>query len=591
MASIKFIYQQIPFTIQANQNDLFKDIAEKFAQKASVDLETVSFEGDGGTIQENDIIKDLVKQSNEISITVNKANEEGTRKILVDSKEVICPECKEPCRFQIENYQVKLSNCKNGHLIENMKLKEFSNKQKVNYANIICDSCKNANKGEAPNHQFNFCLTCNKNLCLMCGYNHDKTHKIINHDNKNYTCLKHNEFFSKYCLDCQKNICIKCEDEHASHKAESFSNILPDIKQIKNNQKDLKNLINSLAHKMKEITDELIGSLEALYKINDNLLKILENQNRNYQILKNGNEINVHNKLIIDDINSIINDNNLSNIIQIYNKMKEIKINETKKANEEQKKEQYIVPVSKNGIIKIYNNMQKYVCGILRKRKYDKKYSLEGTGFFAKIPFNSKKLHVLITDSWIGENAFEKNLEIPILLNNSEKIKNIKLDDSRKRYLNKKLNIKIIEIKKDDGIKFFYEIDSDLLRFLSEEKRNIFRLSNKYNNESIYSINFNEEKRAFVSYGIINNINEKEIKSNLYTKKLESGGPIVLLNNNNLIGINSESQIPLIEPIIEFQNIQNNLMIIKEEKSKKVSEGNTKDKIEEIVKNKLKEKK
>ena len=83
MASIKFIYQQIPFTIQANQNDLFKDIAEKFAQKASVDLETVSFEGDGGTIQENDIIKDLVKQSNEISITVNIAQ---NVKNHVDSK-------------------------------------------------------------------------------------------------------------------------------------------------------------------------------------------------------------------------------------------------------------------------------------------------------------------------------------------------------------------------------------------------------------------------------------------------------------------------------------------------------------------------
>ena len=110
MAYIKFIYQQIPFTIQANQNDLFKNIAEKFAQKANVDLETVSFEGDEGAIQENEVIKDLVKQSNEITITVNTNNEEGTKRILVDSKEVICPECKEPCRFQIENYKVRDSN-------------------------------------------------------------------------------------------------------------------------------------------------------------------------------------------------------------------------------------------------------------------------------------------------------------------------------------------------------------------------------------------------------------------------------------------------------------------------------------------------
>ncbi len=419
MASIKFIYQQIPFTIQANQNDLFKNIAEKFAQKANVDLDTVSFESDEGAIQENEVIKDLVKQSNEITITVNTNNEEGTKRILVDSKEVICPECKEPCRFQIENYKVKLSNCKNGHLIENMKLKDFAKKQKINYANIICDSCKIANKGEAPNQQFNFCLTCNKNLCLMCGYNHDKTHNIINHDNKNYTCLKHNELFSNYCLDCQKNICIKCEDEHASHKTESFSNILPDINQMKNNQKELRDSINSLIYKMKEITDEIIGNLEALYKINDNLIKIFENQRRNYQILKNGNEINVHNKLIIDDIYKIVKNNNLSDIIQIYNKMKEIKNIETGKISKEEKREQYIAPISKNCIIKIYNNMMKYVCGILGKRKSDKMYRFNGTGFFAKIPYNSKKLHVLITDSWIiGENTIKKNEKIAILLNN-----------------------------------------------------------------------------------------------------------------------------------------------------------------------------
>ena len=130
-----------------------------------------------------------------------------------------------------------------------MKLKEFQNNQKVNYTNIVCDFCKERNKGAATDHKFNFCLTCNKNICIICsdGNNHDKTHKIISHDNKNYTCLKHNELFSKYCLDCKKNICITCEDEHTSHKTESFSNIMPDINLIKNSQKELKNSINFLS--------------------------------------------------------------------------------------------------------------------------------------------------------------------------------------------------------------------------------------------------------------------------------------------------------------------------------------------------------
>ena len=40
------------------------------------------------------------------------------------------PKCKEPYRFQIDNYKIKLSNYKNGYIFENIKLKEFQEKQK-----------------------------------------------------------------------------------------------------------------------------------------------------------------------------------------------------------------------------------------------------------------------------------------------------------------------------------------------------------------------------------------------------------------------------------------------------------------------------
>ena len=119
MATIKFIYQQEAIVIEANENDLFKDVAEQFAQRANVDLKKVYFYGGAEIIQPNVVIKDLMKLSNEISILVQiyDDDEEEAQTVLVDSKEVICPECKEPCRFQIENYKIKLSNCKNGHLI------------------------------------------------------------------------------------------------------------------------------------------------------------------------------------------------------------------------------------------------------------------------------------------------------------------------------------------------------------------------------------------------------------------------------------------------------------------------------------------
>ena len=343
MASVQFIYQQVPTIIQVNEGDSFKHVAEKFAQKAKVALQTVYFIGNGRIIQENAVIKDLLKESNSVSLLVKSYNEEEEGIVYVDSKEVICPECNGPCRFKVENYQIELSNCKNGHLIKDIKLGEFQNKQKINYTNIICQICKEKNKGEATDHKFNYCLNCDKDLCILCAYKHDKSHKIIEHDKKNYTCLKHNELYSKYCLDCNKNICISCEDEHGNHDTESFSSIIPDINKIKKNQKELNDSINLLNQKMKQITDELTGNLEALYKINDNVIKSFESQNRNYEILKNVNEINYHDQIIIDDINSIVNNNKLINIIQMYNKIKGFQNIETIYTKEGQSKNQNII--------------------------------------------------------------------------------------------------------------------------------------------------------------------------------------------------------------------------------------------------------
>ena len=510
MASIEFIYQQIPTIIQANRYDSFKNITEKFAQKVNVELKTVYFIGNGIIIPENALINDLLKESNSATILVKPYNEGEDRTIFVDSKEIICPECQEPCRFQIENYKIKLSDCKNGHYIQNIKFEEFQSKQNVNYTNIICSDCKVANKGESTDYKFDYCLACNKNLCILCGYKHDKNHKIIDHDNKCYTCLKHNEIFSKYCLDCKKNICFTCEDEHGNHEMESFEKIMPDINKIKNDQKILKDSINLLKQKMKDITDELIGNLEAIYKINEQMIKLFENQKRNYEILKNVNEINFHNKIIIDDINNITQNNKLIDIIQLYHKMKDIQNFEIINTGTEQKKIRYITPLSKDCIIKVYNNMLNYVCGIKREIPTSKndlwmfiKYRLneskiDATGFFAKVPYNSKLLHVLITTSKIfWEDEISHKEKIKIYLNNGEFVKTLTLDEGRKIYINKKLDISIIELKKDDGIGFFYELDNSLLRYISDKNKNIFHLCKEYNNESIYSMNYKNIKNVF----------------------------------------------------------------------------------------------
>ena len=69
------------------------------------------------------------------------------------------------------------------------------------------------NKGNTHNNEFYACNTCNKNICPLCKTIHDKNHFIINYDDKNYVCKKHNETFIKYCITCHENICIICQNE------------------------------------------------------------------------------------------------------------------------------------------------------------------------------------------------------------------------------------------------------------------------------------------------------------------------------------------------------------------------------------------
>lgn len=54
-------------------------------------------------------------------------------------------------------------------------------------------------------------------------------------------------------------------------------------------------------------------------------------------------------------------------------------------------------------------------------------------------------------------------------MNNNKIIKNISLDEKRKIYVNKKLDVTIIEIKKEDGIKCFSELDVNF--FLRTKKK------------------------------------------------------------------------------------------------------------------------
>ena len=222
MVEVEFNYLQNIIKIQANINDSFQLIIEKYLNKINLDINNIYFLSKGKKISKNEILGDIMdesdKRNNKIIILVYSINTIIDQKNMKKSNEIICPFCKEICKYEIKDYKIKLSNCKNGHIIEDIKLNQFINKQNIDISQIKCDNCKDKNKSNTYNNEMYICNECNKNLCPLCKSIHDKSHIIINYESKNYICKEHNEIFIKYCEDCKIDLCLSCINGHKNHK-------------------------------------------------------------------------------------------------------------------------------------------------------------------------------------------------------------------------------------------------------------------------------------------------------------------------------------------------------------------------------------
>ena len=121
MVELEFDFNQAITNIQANLDDPFKDVINKYMQKSSLDPGSVNFLANGKTINSEESVEshmnNLNKENSKMKIIVTMAvnNEENKEQVIVKSKDIICPQCKEPCRIITENYKIKLYECINGH--------------------------------------------------------------------------------------------------------------------------------------------------------------------------------------------------------------------------------------------------------------------------------------------------------------------------------------------------------------------------------------------------------------------------------------------------------------------------------------------
>ncbi len=138
-------------------------------------------------------------------------------------------------------------------------------------------------------------------LCQICKLNHDNNHNIINYNDKDYICRKHNEKFVKYCKECKKDLCFLCEKEHQNHNNIYLGDIIVNKDEILKENKELRNIIDKLKmniEEIKEILNKVINNIEIYYNINKDIINNYEDRKRNYYKLKNINEIKNSNNII-----------------------------------------------------------------------------------------------------------------------------------------------------------------------------------------------------------------------------------------------------------------------------------------------------
>ena len=211
-----------------------------------------------------------------------------------------------------------------------------------------------------------------------------------------------------------------------------------------------------------------------------------------------------------------------------------------------------------------------------------------GTGFLCKIPFPNKYdttnfLPVLITNSNIIENdEIAIGQSLLLYLGNEKYL--IKIDNSRKIYINDKYNIIIIEINENDKLKTnsFLEIDNDIYKD---------KLNEIYIGKSIYLFYFQNGKELKYSSGSMKNINNNDytFEHSCLCDIGSLGAPLMLLSNKKLVGMHkginevkyNKIGIFLKEPIEEFCKFYKN----KGSNNLNYSRKNTSNKNKEINKN------
>ena len=250
-----------------------------------------------------------------------------------------CPDCKcNDCIINLNNYLATYYGCKNDHSSISI-YDQYINIQKIDTSEIRCNESGCQHTQQDYNLGFYKCLKCSsivKRSQYFCKDHisiHDKSHKIVKYDKKNYYCEKHFKQFTKYCFTHHKNLCEDCEKDSQNDNIAEYDLMTPNIDQIKESIKKMEENIETLKIVINDIKDRLDGTLRIfkryLYIANDIIGKFdLFNQDlKNHRILKSLWNLQYSNIKMNDELTKIINEDDTIKktdlIVNIYEKKEE----------------------------------------------------------------------------------------------------------------------------------------------------------------------------------------------------------------------------------------------------------------------------
>ena len=114
MNQVEFNYNGQITTIQCNQDEKMKDICERFATKVGIDINTIYFLYSSEQLNKEKTFDQCInkedKERNKMNILVYdfQNNNENLIKLFIKSKDIICPECGETGKINVNNYKISI---------------------------------------------------------------------------------------------------------------------------------------------------------------------------------------------------------------------------------------------------------------------------------------------------------------------------------------------------------------------------------------------------------------------------------------------------------------------------------------------------